>query len=98
METVATEKGTLTQLAEDFGGQLLQAGDPQYDEARAIYNGMIDRRPALIARPSGTADVIAAVRYAREQNLPIAVRCGGHATGTCCSRSRAAATTSPATR
>jgi FAD/FMN-containing dehydrogenase len=78
METVATEQSALTQLSEDFGGELLQPGDPRYDEARTIYNGMIDRRPTLIARPSGTADVIAAVRYAREQDLPIAVRCGGH--------------------
>jgi FAD/FMN-containing dehydrogenase len=78
METVATEKGAVTQLAEDFGGQLIQPGEPQYDEARTIYNAMIDRRPALIARPLGTADVVAAVRYAREHDLPIAVRCGGH--------------------
>jgi FAD/FMN-containing dehydrogenase len=78
METVATHQEPLAHLAEDFGGELLQPGDPGYDESRTIYNAMIDRRPALIARPLGTADVIAAVRYAREQNLPIAVRCGGH--------------------
>ena len=65
-------------LAENFAGQLLEPGDPGYDEARAIYNGMIDRRPALIARCTGTADVIATVRHAREKDLPIAVRCGGH--------------------
>jgi FAD/FMN-containing dehydrogenase len=65
-------------LAEDFGGQVIQPGDPAYDEARQIYNSMFDRRPALILRPSGAADVIAAVRYVREQGLPIAVRCGGH--------------------
>ncbi len=65
-------------LAEDFGGQLIQPNDPSYDDARKIYNGMIDRRPALIARPAGTADVIAAVRFARENELPIGVRSGGH--------------------
>jgi FAD/FMN-containing dehydrogenase len=68
----------LAQLAEGFGGGLLTSGEPGYDDARSIYNAMIDRRPALIARCSGTADVISAVRYAREQELPIAVRCGGH--------------------
>jgi FAD/FMN-containing dehydrogenase len=65
-------------LAGDFGGELLQEGDPSYDEARKMYNGMIDRRPTLIARPAGTADVIAAVNFARESAQPVAVRCGGH--------------------
>jgi FAD/FMN-containing dehydrogenase len=75
---VAVQQNTLAQLAEGFGGQLLRQDDSGYDDARAIYNSMIERRPALIARCSGTADVIAAVRYAREQDLPIGVRCGGH--------------------
>ena len=73
-----TQQDALTQLREDFGGQLLAPGDPDYDDARTIFNAMIDRRPALIARCSGTADVISAVRYAREEDMPIAVRCGGH--------------------
>jgi len=73
-----TRQDGLAQLAEGFGGQLLAAGDAGYDEARTIFNAMIDRRPALIARCSGTADVISAVRYARQQDLRIAVRCGGH--------------------
>jgi FAD/FMN-containing dehydrogenase len=73
-----TGQDALAQLAEGFGGQLLAEGDAGYDEARAVFNGMIDRRPALVARCSGPADVVSTVRYAREQNLPIAVRCGGH--------------------
>src|SRR5215211_7563222 len=73
-----TGQDALAQLAEGFGGQLLAQGDAGYDEARAVFNGMIDRRPALVARCSGPADVVSTVRYAREQNLPIAVRCGGH--------------------
>jgi FAD/FMN-containing dehydrogenase len=59
-------------------GPVLQPGDPGYDDARAIWNAMIDRRPALIARCTGTADVMAAVTFARQNDLPLAVRGGGH--------------------
>ena len=64
-------------------GELLRPGDPGYDDARKVWNGMIDRRPALIARCAGVADVIAAVNFARTNELLVSVR--------------AAATTSPAT-
>ena len=73
-----TQEEPVAALAEDFGGELIQPGEPGYDDARAIYNGMIDRRPAVIARPAGAADVIAAVRYARQHELPIGIRSGGH--------------------
>jgi FAD/FMN-containing dehydrogenase len=59
-------------------GAVLAAGDPGYDETRKVWNGMFDRRPGLIARCTGAADVIAAVNYAREHNLSVAVRGGGH--------------------
>jgi FAD/FMN-containing dehydrogenase len=59
-------------------GPVLQPGDPGYDDARAIWNAMIDRRPALIARCAGTADVVSSVNFARENGLPLAVRGGGH--------------------
>jgi FAD/FMN-containing dehydrogenase len=59
-------------------GELLTPGDDGYDEARKVWNGAIDRRPALIARCTGTADVAAALRLGRERGLPIAVRGGGH--------------------
>jgi FAD/FMN-containing dehydrogenase len=58
--------------------ELLAPGDEGYDEARKIWNGAIDRRPALIARCRGTTDVVAALRLARERNLAVAVRGGGH--------------------
>ena len=62
----------------DFGGELLQDADPGYDEARRVFNAAIDRRPALIAGCSGVADVIAALGFAREHELPVSVRGGGH--------------------
>jgi FAD/FMN-containing dehydrogenase len=59
-------------------GRLVQPSDPEYDQARTIWNAMIDRRPALIVRCAGAADVIASVTFAREHSLPLAVRGGGH--------------------
>ncbi len=59
-------------------GRLITAGDPGYDAARALYNGMIDKRPAWIAPCEGTEDVVAAVNHARNHNLLLAVRGGGH--------------------
>jgi FAD/FMN-containing dehydrogenase len=59
-------------------GPLLLSGDPEYDTARTIWNAMIDRRPALIVRCAGTADVLACVAFARDHGLPLAVRGGGH--------------------
>ncbi|HLJ82165.1 MAG TPA: hypothetical protein VKT52_11800, partial [Ktedonobacterales bacterium] len=64
-------------LSASFRGDLIQPGDADYEEARKVYNGMIDKRPALIARCVDVADVIAAVNFAREQHLTVAVRGGG---------------------
>ena len=61
-----------------IAGSVLTATDAAYDEARRVHNGLIDRRPALVVRCHGTADVQAAVRFARERGLEIAVRGGGH--------------------
>ena len=61
-----------------FGGHLVEAGHAEYDTARAVWNGVIDRHPRLIARCGGAADVVAAVRFARDHNLEVAVRGGGH--------------------
>jgi FAD/FMN-containing dehydrogenase len=59
-------------------GQLISPGEPDYDEARQVWNAMIDRHPGLIARPAGAADVVAAVNFARGHDLVLAVRGGGH--------------------
>lgn len=68
----------LAELREDLSGAVLVPEDPGYDEARTLYNGMIDRRPAVIAQCESPVDVVTAVRFARRLDLPIAVRGGGH--------------------
>ena len=65
-------------LAGTFEGQLIGPDDPGYDDARAVYNAMIDRRPALIAKCAGPGDVASAIAVGRKHDLPIAVRGGGH--------------------
>jgi FAD/FMN-containing dehydrogenase len=69
---------TLGELAEGLRGELIRPEDPAYDEARSIWNGAHDRRPALIVRAHGVADVLKAVEFARSEGLPLAVRGGGH--------------------
>ncbi len=68
----------LKELRERHRGDLITADDSRYDQARLVWNAMIDKRPAIIARPRSADDVIAAVQVARSFNLPIAVRGGGH--------------------
>ncbi len=65
-------------FAASIHGRVLTAADPGYDHARRIWNRMIDRRPALIARCSGAADVVRSIAFARERELLVAVRGGGH--------------------
>jgi FAD/FMN-containing dehydrogenase len=67
------------ELQSTLRDKLFLVGDPGYEEARKIWNGAIDKRPALIVRCTGAADVMGAVRFAREHNPPVAVRGGGHA-------------------
>ena len=68
---------SLGKLQRDFRGQLIMPGDADYDRSRVVWNAIADRRPALIARCTGVEDVIAAVRFAREHGLVVAVRGGG---------------------
>lgn len=68
----------LEHMRPSFRGPVVALGDPDYEEVRKIWNGAIDRRPAAFARCTGAADVIAALRFARDRDLEIAVRGGGH--------------------
>jgi FAD/FMN-containing dehydrogenase len=68
----------LAGLTERVRGPVLTPQDPGYDEARSIWNGLIDRRPALIVQCSGAADVVDAVNFAREQGLLLSIKAGGH--------------------
>jgi FAD/FMN-containing dehydrogenase len=72
------DRAKVRSLAEKFSGQLLLQGDEGYEDARRVHNGLVDRRPAVIARCLSTEDVAAAVRFATAEGLEIAVRGGGH--------------------
>jgi FAD/FMN-containing dehydrogenase len=78
MSGLTIEQSAIEELAAAFCGELLRPGDEGYDATRRVWNGMIDRRPALIARCTGVADVVSAVNFARVNDLLIAVRGGGH--------------------
>ena len=76
----------IDELRAGVRGQVVTAADPEYDDARRVYNAMIDRFPDVVVRCAGVADVVAAVRYARGRSLPVAVRGGAHSVpgfGTC---------------
>ena len=80
-----TEDAT-SALGTTLRGRLIRPADADYDAARAVYNAMIDKRPALIARCANVADVVRCVNFAREQNMLLAIRGGGHngpGLGTC---------------
>jgi len=76
--SVSLSKAQLKELAGALNGSLLLPGGDAYDDARRIWNGVFDRKPALIVQSSGPADVVSAVNFARENNLLLAVRGGGH--------------------
>ena len=76
--SASLHEATLTAFKEGLRGRVAVQGTPEYEEARPIWNAMIERRPALFARCAGAADVIRSVNFAREQGLPLAVRGAGH--------------------
>lgn len=75
---IELERAAINELGDSLSGELLLSGHPQYDTARMIWNGMHDKRPALIARCEGAEDVSRAVTFARDRDLLVAVRGGGH--------------------
>src|SRR6476659_7590848 len=77
-EGVMLDEGALAELEGTFRGDVVPTTHSSYDEHRKIWNGSIDRHPALIARCAGVADVISAVKFGRKTGLPVAVRSGGH--------------------
>ncbi len=77
-ETTPPSEDAIHHLTEQFHGEIVLPGDKNYDEARTVWNGMIDKYPGMVAYCSGTADVINAVDFAREHGLRVAVRAGGH--------------------
>jgi FAD/FMN-containing dehydrogenase len=81
MTRTALDASAVAGFAEGFRGEVILPADPGYDAARVVWNGMIDRRPAIVARCSGVADVIRSVRFARDHGLLAAVRSGGHSVG-----------------
>ena len=72
------DDGAVARFVAGIRGDVIRPSDPDYEEARAVWNGTVDRHPALIVRCSGTADVVEAVAFARDNDLPLAVRGGGH--------------------
>src|SRR6201988_1525028 len=77
MSSIASVARAAAELAANFGGQLLKPADVGYEDARKVHNGLVDKRPALIARCRGVADVVDAVDLARRLGLEVAVRGGG---------------------
>jgi hypothetical protein len=78
IDRVTVDPSAREELARRFRGELVEPGDGSYEEHRRVWNGSIDRHPALIARCAEVADVVAAVRLGRRTGLPVAVRSGGH--------------------
>jgi len=76
--TLVVDDGALAELSTTFSGDLIRPGDASFDEARRVHNGLVDKRPGLIARCRGTADVVDAIRFATQRGIPISVRGGGH--------------------
>jgi FAD/FMN-containing dehydrogenase len=79
----STDVADVAWLRQRLRGEIVLPGDPAYDEARKVWNGMVDKEPAMVAYCTGVDDVIGAVTFARAQNLPVSVRSGGHNVAGC---------------
>ncbi len=80
-KAIVIEQAAVKELKSSLRGPLMLAGDPGYDDARRVLNRSIDKKPALIVQPTGVADIQSAVTFARERELLLAVKCGGHSFG-----------------
>ncbi len=83
---MGSNTGSISVLSQQFSGEIVTASDEGYDLARRVWNAMIDQRPRLVARPRSASDVAAAVNFARDERLPLAIRGGAHSVagmGTC---------------
>jgi FAD/FMN-containing dehydrogenase len=80
MSQLALDDATIESFATGIGGEVITPESASYDEARKVWNGMIDKHPALIARCSSKEDVVAAVNFGRENGLAVSVRGGAHST------------------
>src|ERR1051325_1575805 len=78
---VMLNEDSITDLKRSLRGTIIQPGDGDYDEARKVYNGMIHKKPRLIARCADVADVIRSVNFGRDNNLLVSIRGGGHNAG-----------------
>src|SRR3954452_11431226 len=81
MSVIAIDRERLDAFAAGFAGERLEPGSEGYEDARRVHNGLIDRRPSLIARCVGTSDVVAGLALARELGLEVSVRGGAHNVG-----------------
>jgi FAD/FMN-containing dehydrogenase len=79
-QRVGVSEAALADLRKAFDGEIIVPADSAYESARHSWNGMVDKYPAVVVQPRGTADVAAAIRFARKHALEISVRCGGHGT------------------
>jgi FAD/FMN-containing dehydrogenase len=77
-EVAMITAGVIEEFDKQLPGRVLRPSHADFDQARKVYNGMIDRKPALIAQCRGTREVVAAVRLARTHDIPISIRGGGH--------------------
>src|SRR6266436_2146206 len=78
MSTMTTSASAGVRISSALDGQLLLPGDAGYDDTRTVWNALVDRRPAMIVRCASVGDVVTAVRTARDLDLEIGIRCGGH--------------------